>query len=326
MGSEIPPTGPQAGEPSASQPEFTPTAPIEPGPISAPNGTPSHFLSWIFFGDQGLRAGWSLAIFFALLFLFGMGLRYGLKLAHVKLPSISTMTPKAGLISESIELLLFLLAVWIVSRIERRKLLDYNLRGPRPLAHFGSGLVTGFVCLSVLIAGMAAGGWMHFGPVALSGSQILIFAVEWGVVFLLVGCFEEGLARCYLLFTLTRGLNFWWALGSVTVLCVLVSFNPKANGLWGAYAISAWVPACCLNCARPRAGASGTRPGSLRCFSAPSTPATTARTGWASSPPRASGLSSAPACVSRVRPGGPSAATRRGTGVNRISTAPPIRA
>ncbi len=61
--------------------------------------------------------------------------------------------------------------------------------------------------------GAGGGGWLHFGPVALSGAAIFRFGALWGCTFLLVGCVEEGLFRCYGLFTLTRGINFWWALG-----------------------------------------------------------------------------------------------------------------
>ena len=62
---------------------------------------------------------------------------------------------------------------------------------------------------------LAWGGWLHFGPVALSGAEIFGFGALWAAAFLLVGCFEEGTFRCYLQFTLTRGINFWWALGIV---------------------------------------------------------------------------------------------------------------
>ena len=245
MGSEIPPPGQHAGESPASEPEIH--SPIEPDiRTSPPFQTPFRALPWIFSGDQGLRAGWSLAIFFGLLFIFGSCIRYGLKLAHIKLPSLSTLTPSAGFLNESVQFVLLFVAVWIVSLIERRKILDYNLRGPRPVARFGSGVVTGFLCLSLLIAGLSAGGWLHFGPVALSGSQILVFAGEWGAIFLIVGFFEEGMARCYLLFTLARGLNFWWGLGLVIVISVLVSLNPKAHGLWGVYTIALLGLAPCL--------------------------------------------------------------------------------
>jgi uncharacterized protein len=233
MGSEIPPLPPTGEQPAPqfqSEPVFRTPEPVD---------DPYRRLSWVFIGDQGLRAGWSLALFISLFFLLGNGVRYALHWAHVKLPSRSgPLTPKVAFVGELVQLVLLLLVVWIVSRIERRKLMDYNLRGPRPLAYFGVGLITGFLAISVLVGALSAGGWMHFGPLALSGSQILYYAAAWGVTFLLVGCMEEGLARCYLLFTLARGLNFWWGLGVVTCICLLVSLNPKANGLWGAYAIA----------------------------------------------------------------------------------------
>lgn len=246
MGSEIPPPGQPNGEPPASEPALHST--IEPSiSTSAPVENPSRILTWIFMGDQGLRAGWSLLIFVCLLFIFGRIISYALKMAHVKVPSLGTLSPGTAITGELLQLVLLLLAVWVVSLIERRKILDYNLRGPHRLARFGAGLVTGFLCLSVLIAAMAAGGWLHFGPVALSSSQIVLFAVEWGAAFLLVGFFEEGLARCYLLFTLARGLNFWWGLGLVIAICGLVSLNPKAHGLWGVYAIALLgLPPCLL--------------------------------------------------------------------------------
>jgi membrane protease YdiL (CAAX protease family) len=82
---------------------------------------------------------------------------------------------------------------------------------------------------------MAWGGWLHFGPVALSGTQILSCAALWGVAFLLTGFFEEGSFRCYLQFTLTRGINFWWALGIVSAVCLDLLLRAKGNGVWGVY-------------------------------------------------------------------------------------------
>jgi len=57
-----------------------------------------------------------------------------------------------------------------------------------------------------------------------------------GITFLLVGCFEEGVFRCYLQFTLTRGINFWWALAAVAGFA-LTWCASQGNGVWGVYAI-----------------------------------------------------------------------------------------
>jgi membrane protease YdiL (CAAX protease family) len=126
----------------------------------------------------------------------------------------------------------------IMARIERRRILDYNLTGPRRLLHFAGGWVVGFAALSALVGAMTWGGWLHFGPVALSGLQILIFAALWAVAFLLTGFFEEGSFRCYLQFTFTRGINFWWALGIVGAICLDLLLRAKGNGVWGVYAFA----------------------------------------------------------------------------------------
>jgi membrane protease YdiL (CAAX protease family) len=60
----------------------------------------------------------------------------------------------------------------------------------------------------------------------------------WAVAFLLVGCVEEGIFRGYLQFTLTRGINFWWALATVGVLCLNLLLRSKGNGVWGVYFVA----------------------------------------------------------------------------------------
>ncbi len=62
---------------------------------------------------------------------------------------------------------------------------------------------------------LVAGGWVHLGPVTIPAAAAAKYAAFWGVGFLLVGFFEEGEFRCYLQFTLTRGINFWWALAAL---------------------------------------------------------------------------------------------------------------
>jgi membrane protease YdiL (CAAX protease family) len=49
---------------------------------------------------------------------------------------------------------------------------------------------------------------------------------------------EEGLFRCYLQSTLTRGINFWWALGVVALLCGALALKSKGSEVWGVYAIA----------------------------------------------------------------------------------------
>jgi len=44
--------------------------------------------------------------------------------------------------------------------------------------------------------------------------------------------------RCFLLSTLTRGINFWWALGIIGAICLDLVIRTKGNGVWGVYVIA----------------------------------------------------------------------------------------
>ena len=194
-------------------------------------------LHWAFFGPHGLRAGWSVPLFTLLIILFSWLVGSAFSRAHLIGPR-GSFTAGTALLSELVPFLGMMGAIAIVALIERRRILDYNLTGPRPLPRFISGLAAGFIALSALVGALAWGHWLHFGPTALSGTAILKFGVLWASAFLLVGCVEEGMFRCYLQFTLTRGINFWWALGIEALLCVILLFTGKGNGVWGVYCMA----------------------------------------------------------------------------------------
>ncbi|HUX28711.1 MAG TPA: CPBP family intramembrane glutamic endopeptidase [Terracidiphilus sp.] len=224
-----------------------PEAPDEASAALRPElaGTPAgameyRGLRWMFIGKQGLRAGWSVFLFIVLTFLFMMALSaaVGALSGNGRQGSTVSLSPIAALVMEAISVLSILGAGTVVALIERRRVLDYNLIGPRRCAHFLGGLAAGFLALSALVGALAWGGWLHFGPVALSGTQILGSGAVWGAAFLFTGLFEEGSFRCYLQFTLTRGINFWWAMGIVAAFCVAVALRDKGNGAWGIYVMA----------------------------------------------------------------------------------------
>ena len=206
-------------------------------------------LRWVIIGGQGLRAGWSVMLFVILsvLFLFTLGTTASWIAKSVFHAQSSGINAVSGFIAETISVLAILGAGALVALIERHHILDYNLTGPRRFVHFLGGLAAGFAALSALVGAMAWYGWLHFGPVALSGAQIFSFAGLWGVVFLLTGLFEEGSFRCYLQYTLTRGINFWWALGIIAVICGDLLLRSKGNGVWGVYGFALLgLPPCLL--------------------------------------------------------------------------------
>ena len=228
-----------------------PQAPIAPNEVTAPFVPDPEYrgLRWVFIGGQGLRAGWSAAIFFILsvIFTITLGTTATAIARHIPHVKTSNFTPATALIGEVILFLAVLGAVALVALMERRRIMDYNLRGPRPLVHFFSGIVAGFAALSALVGALVWGGWLHFGPAALSGARIYGYAAIWGVVFLLTGIVEEGSFRGFLQFTFTRGINFWWALGTVGAACLILLFTASGNGVWGVYlAALLGLPPCLL--------------------------------------------------------------------------------
>jgi membrane protease YdiL (CAAX protease family) len=226
-----------------TEPVLTP-GPAEPG-LPAHHATPAQSaiedepyrgLRWIFIGPQGLRAGWSVAVFFLLYTYLLEGIGYVIYSAHL-IGNADDFSPGPMFFEEAGGLLALLIAVALVGLMEHRSILAYNLTGTRRPKHLLFGMAAGFLALSALVGALAAGGWLHFGPVALSGAAIIRFGLLWGCIFLIGACVEEGMCRCYLLFTLTRGINFWWALGICAYLCARLAMKPHLESdVWGVYA------------------------------------------------------------------------------------------
>jgi CAAX protease family protein len=210
----------------------------EPVP-TLPEPWETRVLLKILLGPQGLRAGWSVLLFILLFFIFISVVGFvffSLNLIDGK----DHFTAKSQIFDELVPFLGMVAALAVVALVERRRgnLLAFNLTGPRGASHFFQGLFAGFAALSVLIGALAWGGWLHFGPIALSGAQIFKYAALWGIAFLLVGCVEEGQFRCYLQFTLTRGIDFWWALSITGAICVELMLVGRGNGIRGVYILA----------------------------------------------------------------------------------------
>jgi membrane protease YdiL (CAAX protease family) len=235
MEPEVPPSAPEV-----LPVEVAPEATSLPSPIAdTPDPWETRALRTAFIGSGGLRAGWSVLIFLILFVLFAAGVGFTFVHFHL-LDKKAEFTAATAFFGEMISFLAMVGAGALVALIERRRnsVLAFNLTGPNRTRHFLSGFVAGFAGLSALIGGLAWGGWLHFGPVALSGADIFKYAAVWGAAFLCVGFVEEGLFRCYLQFTLTRGINFWWALGIVGCICGSLLLRSKGNGVWGVYIIA----------------------------------------------------------------------------------------
>ncbi|HUE22907.1 MAG TPA: CPBP family glutamic-type intramembrane protease [Bryobacteraceae bacterium] len=236
---QVPEIRPAILDPSSAESAPGTSASLEPVPAS-PEPLETRILLRILLGPQGLRAGWSVALFVVLLILFSGIAGFIFVALHIIDPNSRQFTAAGELFNHLFPFLGMVAAAAIVALAERRRgnLLAFNLLGPHRGLRFVEGFVAGFAALSALIGALAWGGWLHFGPVALSGPQIFRYAAIWGIAFLLVGCNEEGLFRCYLQFTLTRSINFWWALGIIGVVCLDLVLRGKGNGIWGVYMLA----------------------------------------------------------------------------------------
>jgi len=199
----------------------------------------TRILLGILLGRKGLRAGWSIALFAGVYFLLTALVGSIFLDLHLIDPR-DHFTARAALFGELVSFLAMVAAGVVVALVERKRgnVLAYNLGGPNRAWRFFEGWVAGFIALSGLVGMLAWGGWLHFGPVALSGGQIFQYAALWGIAFLLVGFVEEGMFRCFLLATLTRGVNFWWALGMVGAICLYLALTTKGNAVWGVYLLA----------------------------------------------------------------------------------------
>src|SRR5215510_16367252 len=80
---------------------------------------------FIFFNERGLRPGWRLLIFLAILFAIFMGIAILLKPLAGRLPQ--GLTPATITLTSAFEFLIVVFASWIMSRIERRDMGEYGL-------------------------------------------------------------------------------------------------------------------------------------------------------------------------------------------------------
>lgn len=198
---------------------------------TAPLPRPHHGIHTIFIGPEGLRAGWSLLIYIALLAAMLFAATWITHKVHHAPPAQKSsqpheITPRASILNEGVPFILVVFATWIMAKIEKRPVDVYGLGGSQKLRHFATGLIWGVAFLSLLVLTLKSSGLLVFNQRLLSGASILRYGSIWLVGFLLVALLEEYLVRGYLLFTLSRGLS--------GIYGALNAANPRPLGFWTA--------------------------------------------------------------------------------------------
>jgi uncharacterized protein len=194
---------------------------------------PASTVHFVFFNSRGLRAGWRLLIFMAILVVLGLAAMAALEVLSFMLrggrrAEAAALPLRIGF-REVAQFLVVVLAAWIMSKIERRKPGVYGLPITKSaLSRFATGYVAwGFLPLTLLLLAMRGLGVFSFGNISFRGTDALYWGAAWGLVFLSVGLLEEYLFRGYALYTLADGIGFWPA---AIVLAVCFSGIHMFNG------------------------------------------------------------------------------------------------
>jgi hypothetical protein len=117
------------------------------------------------------------------------------------------ISPLIAGINEWLQLGFVFFATWIMSRIEDRNVFDYGFsRMPRLLRWVLFGALLGLVFQSLLVGILWSTHHLVFDAVLLRGLSAVRYGIEWAIVFVGVGFFEEFLFRGYLQFNLTECL------------------------------------------------------------------------------------------------------------------------
>jgi membrane protease YdiL (CAAX protease family) len=219
------------------EPEVSPSFPSADSLAATPVSGDSRYIK-LFVGRGGLRAGWRLLIFLALLVAIFSAATALSRLLHHRPSRLAgaIFTPKVVLIGEASSFALVLLASAIMARFERRKIAGYGLPWHRAFRReFWEGAAVGFAGISALLAAMRAAGVFHLESLALHGAAAVQYAVLWALTFLFVGLFEEFAFRGYALFTVATGIGFWPAALASSLLFGYVHHGNSGETWLGAF-------------------------------------------------------------------------------------------
>jgi uncharacterized protein len=184
----------------------------------------------IFVGPSGIRAGWRLLMYVAMVAITALLLNFVFQGRHPNHLWSFFLAELFGAIA-------VVLPALVMSRIEKRPFGAYGLPAQGAFGKlFWNGAVWGLVAITLLLASLRSLHGFYFGHLALHGVRIIKFAVFWGVVFLLVGFFEEYLLRGYTQFTLASGIGFWPAAALLSASFGALHLSNKGESWLGALA------------------------------------------------------------------------------------------
>ena len=213
---------------------MTPLASVAPA-------SPQGLRRWLY-GPSGLRAGWRLVIFLAILIaLYAVKAR----LLRALLPTTDQIVEY--LANKLLQFLVFLLATWSMAKLEGRRIADYGLPWRRMLqGRFWQGIALGFAFITALLGALRVAGVFHFGAITRAGAEAWAYAGFYALAFLLIGLEEEFRFRGYALRTLTSGIGFWPAAIATAALFGYSHLGNRGETWTGALNAGVGGLFCCL--------------------------------------------------------------------------------
>jgi membrane protease YdiL (CAAX protease family) len=182
----------------------------------------------IFIGPNGLRAGWRLLIFMAIVKAMSTVAQMIISRFFPAALDPTQMTPMRIIAPDLLFCFVLAIAAWTMSKIEGRRLGQYGLPKRDSLRkNFWVGLLIGLLATSSTLLAIFALHGVRFTSGAIHGTAILTAAACWGLAFLLSGLAEEFLFRGYAQFTLATGMGFW---PSAFLLSGLFGLSHASNG------------------------------------------------------------------------------------------------
>src|SRR5262245_45590621 len=158
-----------------------------------------------FLGLSELRAGWRFLIFAVVV----AGLMVVKAAIMRTLPHFNDRA-FTYLADKILKFAVFLLATWIMARIEARTISAYGLPWRKMFGRqFWQGAAAAFLGLAGFLAALRAAGIFQFGGLTLHGGEIWKWGTLYGFGFIVVALEEEFHYRSYGLYTLTKAIGFW---------------------------------------------------------------------------------------------------------------------
>jgi len=189
----------------------------------------------IFVGGTGLRSGWRLLIFLAIVFAL-QGLSQEVVVVILKARGI--VAPEGlyaivFLVQDTITFIAVVIATWIMARWEHRKLSSYGLPGRNVFGRrFWEGAVFGYIGVSALILLIFLAGGYAAGSLALHGAALVRASLLWLLASLAIGFAEEYLFRGYPQFILSQGMGFWPAAFLISFVFGALHYFTKPYERW----------------------------------------------------------------------------------------------